>query len=80
MTMSAELTLARLRLDVAEVLEIPCDQLLEDQHLLEQGMDSIRLLSLVERWRARGAEVDFLALAEEPTLQRWSELLSGSVL
>lgn len=70
-----ELTLDRLRLDVAAVLGLPAEAVAVDVPLPEQGLDSIRLMTLAEQWRARGAAVTFADLAERPTLTAWGELL-----
>jgi len=35
-------------------------------------------MSLVESWRGEGAEVSFMDLAEEPTLEAWARLLTRS--
>jgi aryl carrier-like protein len=74
--MSTGLSLERLRLDVAAVLGVPVHTLAVDVPLPEQGLDSIRLMTLVERWRASGAGVSFADLAERPTLKEWSELIA----
>ena len=65
----------RLRADVAEALGEPAEQIADSDDLLDRGLDSIRLMSLVERWRDEGAEVGFIDLAETPTLDAWSRLL-----
>ncbi|MCY1045091.1 isochorismatase family protein [Corallococcus sp. bb12-1] len=67
----------QLRSDVAELLMEPVAAIGEDENLLERGMDSIRLMSLVERWRQHGTEVSFVELAEKPTLTDWYALLSS---
>jgi bifunctional isochorismate lyase/aryl carrier protein len=77
MTAGGELSLDRLRSDVAELLGVPAATLVEDASLPEQGLDSIRLMSLVERWRAAGGAVTFAELAERPTLKDWNELLAS---
>lgn len=69
------LTLDRIRSDVAEVLFVSPAEVADDQHLIDQGMDSIRLMTLVERWRADGAEINFIDLADQPTVAQWWELL-----
>ncbi|WP_372411621.1 phosphopantetheine-binding protein [Streptomyces luteireticuli] len=71
-------TLDDLRNDVADVLgEDPAD-LPFDEDLRDLGLDSIRLMTLVERWRARGLTADFTELAEaEPTLTGWHTLLTA---
>lgn len=72
------LDLERLRTDVADALGEPPDQIGDADDLLDRGLDSIRLMSLVERWRGEGAEVGFIDLAETPTLEAWSRLLARS--
>lgn len=74
----APLTLDRIRADVAEVLYLTPEEIGDETHLVDQGLDSIRLMTLVERWRGEGAEIEFVDLADlaaEPTVRRWSELL-----
>jgi bifunctional isochorismate lyase/aryl carrier protein len=72
----ASLTPYQLRADIADVLGEPVDDLADDDDLFDYGVDSIRLMTLVERWRAAGAEASFVTLAERPTVAAWSELLS----
>ncbi|MFD6911996.1 phosphopantetheine-binding protein [Streptomyces virginiae] len=76
MSTSPPFTLDRLVRDVADVLYTePSDVSLEED-LIDQGLDSIRLMSLVEKWRAEGARISFVDLAERPTLRQWAELLT----
>ncbi|MFE5947234.1 phosphopantetheine-binding protein [Streptomyces sp. NPDC056480] len=77
--MNNALSLGRLRLDVAAVLGVIPTAVAEDVPLHEQGLDSIRLMTLVEQWRARGAAVTFADLAERPTLNEWGALLTSQV-
>lgn len=65
----------QVRQDVAEVLYEPADEIGDDEDLLDRGLDSIRLMSLVERWRRLGAEISFVELAEHPSVRGLSELL-----
>jgi bifunctional isochorismate lyase/aryl carrier protein len=69
------LGLEQLRADVAELLQEPAAALRDDDNLLERGLDSIRLMTLVERWRSQGVELSFVELAERPTLTGWHALL-----
>jgi bifunctional isochorismate lyase/aryl carrier protein len=71
-------TLERLRSEVCELLDEPGAGLEPDESLLERGLDSMRLMILVERFQQRGASVTFGDLAEEPTLRAWCELLERS--
>ncbi|BBG01156.1 MULTISPECIES: SIP domain-containing protein [Pseudonocardia] len=45
------------------------------EDLLDLGIDSVRLMLLVERWQSAGFDVDLVGLAERPTLAGWLELL-----
>lgn len=65
------LSLDKLRADVAEMLMVTPDEVDLDEPVMDQGLDSIRLMELVERWRGTGVEVSFVALAERPTLAEW---------
>ncbi|MFJ6632535.1 phosphopantetheine-binding protein [Streptomyces sp. NPDC091376] len=69
-------TLERLVQDVADVLYVDADEVSPEESLLDQGLDSIRLMTLVERWRSDGAEISFVDLAERPTLRQWAGLLA----
>lgn len=72
-----ELTPDRLRRDVADVLDEDPANIGEDDDLLERGMDSIRLMHVAERWRDSGVELDFVDLADNPTLSGWWDLVSS---
>ncbi|WP_240498173.1 phosphopantetheine-binding protein [Williamsia sp. 1135] len=62
--------------DIAAALGIPPEELAEDTDLIDAGLDSIRLMSLVEKWRSAGAaDVDFPVLASEPVVGHWVEVL-----
>ncbi|UJR78709.1 phosphopantetheine-binding protein [Sandaracinus amylolyticus] len=62
-------TYAALAAEIAALIEIDATSLAPDDSLLDWGLDSIRLMSLVERLREGGVEVTFADLAEEPTLR-----------
>ncbi|WP_028647578.1 phosphopantetheine-binding protein [Nocardiopsis sp. CNT312] len=72
-----ELTAELVREHVATTLGESPESIGDTDNLLDQGMDSIRLMSLVEIWRGYGVETDFIALAEDATLQAWQRLLTG---
>jgi aryl carrier-like protein len=73
--MATQLSPATVRTDIAEMLHRDPEDITVSEDLYESGLDSVRLLTLVERWRAAGAEVTFVDLAEEPTLRHWLSLL-----
>jgi aryl carrier-like protein len=70
-----ELTLDSVRADIAELLYLEPEEVSDSENLFEAGLDSVRLLGLVERWRDHGATIGFVDLAEQPTLTAWWTLL-----
>lgn len=74
------LTVARIRADVADVLgEDPADIPVDD-NLLDLGLDSVRIMALLERWRREHAvTADFADLAERPAVEAWAALLGATV-
>ncbi|AWN25802.1 phosphopantetheine-binding protein [Streptomyces libani] len=72
------LTLEQIRRDVADSLgEDPTDIPL-DENLVDYGLDSVRIMALVERWRREhGVEVGFVDLAERPAIDAWAPLLGA---
>ncbi|MGW0184071.1 phosphopantetheine-binding protein [Nocardia sp. NPDC003345] len=62
--------------DVAEVMGVAPEELSTDTNLLDAGLDSVRIMQLVEKWRAEGHEtVDPMLLAGDPVLDSWLEVL-----
>lgn len=75
--MSEPLTLEQVRADVAELLYQNPNEVDDSADLLASGLDSVRILSLVEQWREAGVDISFIELAEVPTLTAWWTLLSA---
>jgi bifunctional isochorismate lyase/aryl carrier protein len=69
------LTPTSVRADIAALLHLSPDEVPDDQDLFESGLDSVRLITLVERWRDAGADVSFVELAEQPILTHWLTLV-----
>ncbi|GAA4840551.1 phosphopantetheine-binding protein [Saccharopolyspora rosea] len=69
------LTLEDVRAQVAELLYEDPAELADDEDLLDWGLDSVRIMSLVEKWRKLGVQVTFADLAERPTLADWWAVL-----
>ncbi len=74
--MTELLTLDRVRADVAELLYQEPADVADTVDLVESGLDSVRVLTLVERWREAGVRISFVELAESPTVAAWWTLLS----
>lgn len=74
--MTTTLTVERIRADVADCLgEDPAD-IPVDENLVDHGLDSVRIMTLLERWRRdHGVEASFVDLAEKPAVDAWAALL-----
>jgi bifunctional isochorismate lyase/aryl carrier protein len=66
-----------LRDEVARLLHLPAPEIAEDDILFDLGLDSMRLMSLVERWKGAGATLSFMSLAQQPTLAQWWNLINS---
>jgi bifunctional isochorismate lyase/aryl carrier protein len=69
------LSLEALRAQVASVLQFEPNELLLDDNLIHAGLDSIRLMTLVERWQKAGRKLSFVQLGAKPTLLDWWGIL-----
>lgn len=74
---SSSLTLESMTRDLAKILMVPAYDIHASDNLLDLGLDSIRLMTLVEQWRAQGATVDFVELAEAATLGDWWAIIEA---
>lgn len=76
--MNQTLSPERVRADVAELLGCEPAEIEPGENLNDLGLDSVRIMVLVERWRAAGAaSLEYPDLAEQPELAHWTELLTG---
>lgn len=64
--------------DVAQILEVDSSTISRDTALADAGLDSLRMVMLVENWRSEGNEVDFQELISLPTLGQWIDALGAS--
>ena len=55
------------------------DEPLDDENLIDYGLDSVRMMALAARWRKVHGDIDFVMLAKNPTLDAWWALLSREV-
>ncbi len=67
----APLTLERMRADIAGMLGETPDMVGDDEHLMDLGLDSMRVLGLVLAWGNTGIPLEFGHLAEHTTLRAW---------
>ncbi len=77
-TAPTPLTVDRIRADVADVLGEDPEDIPVDENLVDYGLDSMRIMTLVERWRRdHGVTATFVDLAEQPAIEAWAPLLGA---
>lgn len=69
-------TCENIRKQIAELLQETPEDITDQEDLLDRGLDSVRIMTLVEQWRREEAEVTFVELAERPTIEEWQKLLT----
>ncbi|MGN0921086.1 MAG: isochorismatase family protein [Cellvibrio sp.] len=65
-----------LRQHLAKQLNILPDELATDENLIDYGLDSIQVMELVATCEKLGRKISFEALAKNPTIKHWANLLS----
>ena len=55
------------------------DEPLDDENLIDYGLDSVRMMALAARWRKVYGDIDFVMLAKNPSIDAWWALLSREV-
>ncbi|MEU6125215.1 phosphopantetheine-binding protein [Streptomyces sp. NPDC047123] len=76
--MNQPLSPERVRADIAELLDCDPSEIAPEEDLFDLGLDSVRIMTLVQRWREAGAAaLEFPDLAEQPELGHWTALLTG---
>lgn len=66
----------QLRAVVLPMLDEDSDDLLDSENLVDYGLDSVRMMALAARWRQVHGDIDFIALAKNPSIDGWWALLS----
>jgi Isochorismate hydrolase len=69
---------AALRAAILPLLD-ESDEPMDDENLIDYGLDSVRMMALAARWRKVHGDIDFVMLAKKPTLDAWWALLSREV-
>lgn len=55
------------------------DEILPDDNLVDHGLDSMQLMTLVNKWQKLGLRLQFEELAEEPSIEAWARLIDQQV-
>ncbi|MDE1474236.1 isochorismatase family protein [Xenorhabdus bovienii] len=65
-----------LRAEILPLLDDDCGDIDDHENLLDYGLDSVRIMSLITRWNNQGHQLDFITLVKTPTLSNWLTLLT----
>lgn len=71
---TSPLSYEEVRLEIKAMLPAPVE-FGEDHNLIELGLDSLRIMRMVNKWRRGGAAVTFAELIAAPRLRDWWALL-----
>jgi aryl carrier-like protein len=72
---SGQITRERFLADVAGVLGVDQNELADIHDPFEAGLDSIRLMVLLEAWRDQGVSISFVELVERRDVDEWWKLI-----
>lgn len=62
----------------AQVLALLDEECADDENLIDAGLDSIRVMGLIEDWKERGLAVGFADLAADPTIRGFHAVLEAA--
>ena len=74
---STSITLAEMQQAVADTLHINTTEVDPEENLLYLGLDSIRVMALVEQWRGQGVAVTLADLAAGENLTQWHDIIAA---
>jgi len=65
-----------LRQQIMPLLEAECGEPQDNENLIDYGLDSLRIMQLASRWHGQNPQINFVALAKNPTIESWWNLLA----
>ncbi|WP_158268609.1 phosphopantetheine-binding protein [Corynebacterium yudongzhengii] len=65
-----------LKTHIADLVDVAPEDIDEEEELIDQGLNSLRLVEVVTWLRTQGHDVDFTDLAEDTSLVAWHEILA----
>jgi len=71
------LTLEQMQADIAAMLHEEPEEIGLHDNLMDLGLDSMRVMTLVERWSKTGVALDFTDIAQHLTLADWWEVVQA---
>lgn len=71
------LTKDEFKADICRILQTDVSDVSDADNLIDHGLDSIRLMALVQQWNERGVPVVFEDLAAYPEVNHWWQLVEA---
>lgn len=65
------------KVQIGKILKLDPEKIRDQDNLIELGINSLKIMRLVNDWRKRGAKVTFAELISQPTFQQWWNLLAA---
>lgn len=75
MTTQTSFTIEQLRKLIEPYVSEPIDTISDDDYLLDAGIDSITIMTIVEELRQQGILITFIQLADNPSIKAWYGLI-----
>ncbi len=70
------ITLESMRSDIAAAIGIPASEVGDEDNLADLGLDSIRAMTLLDRWSSTGITLRFAEMAERVELAAWHGIVA----
>lgn len=75
MTTQTNFTIEQLRKLIEPYVSEPMNTISDNDYLIDAGIDSITIMSIVEELRQQGILVTFIQLADNPSIKGWYGLI-----
>lgn len=73
---STALHLDMIKQDIADALQLSVTSIEDGDNVIDLGLDSVRLMQLIDKWRQQGSDVHFSDLAETAVISEWLPMLN----
>ncbi|MGL6313610.1 isochorismatase family protein [Vibrio sp. WXL103] len=64
---------------IAKLVDEPVEEFDPDENLIDYGLDSVQIMSLLTEWRTAGIMLNFVQIAEVPTFNQWWSMIEAQL-
>lgn len=61
---------------VSVVMQRSADMISTETSLIDQGMDSIAIMTLATEWSSNGVPISYMEMLADPTVNAWQRMLA----